>query len=132
MLSRIKPGLTAWSRTGLERGEIWTSAGAAGYGSKPRPVVIIQHDEFHFLDSVTFCGFTSDETDAPLFRILVTPTPENGLESPSRIMVDKILTVRKEKLGRRVGRLSQNDLGRLNQALLVFLGLVDTQLRIGR
>ena len=115
----------------MERGEIWTTASGSGYGSKPRPAVIIQHNEFHFLDSVTFCGFTSDDTDAPLFRVLIAPTAENGLESPSRVMVDKILTVRKEEFGRRIGRLSQSDVARLNQALLVFLGLVDTQFRLG-
>jgi mRNA interferase MazF len=38
-------------------------------------------------------------------------------------MVDKITTVPKSKVGRRVGRLSEKDALRLNRAILVFLGL---------
>ena len=108
----------------MTRGEIWTSAGGTDYGGKPRPVVIIQHDTFGFLDSVTFCGFTRDQTDLSLFRIAVEPTPSNGLEHPSRIMVDKILTAPKTKLGFRIGQLDERDMSRLNQALATFLGLV--------
>jgi mRNA interferase MazF len=108
----------------LTRGEIWTSASGTDYGGKPRPVVIIHHAHFSFLDSVTFCGFTRDPTDLPLFRVAVEPTELNGLEFPSRIMVDKILTVPKSKLGYRIGQLDDRDVVRLDQALLTFLGLV--------
>jgi mRNA interferase MazF len=108
----------------LTRGEIWTSASGADYGGKPRPVVIIQHITFSFLDSVTFCGFTRDQTHMPMFRVVIEPSELNGLEFPSRIMVDKILTVPKTKLGYRIGRLAEKDLARLNQSLAVFLGLI--------
>jgi mRNA interferase MazF len=109
----------------LTRGEIWTSASGTDYGGKPRPLVIVQHEHFGFLNSVTFCGFTRDPTDMPLFRIAVEPTPSNGLEFRSRIMVDKILTAPKSKLGYRIGQLDERDIARLNQALALFLGLVD-------
>ena len=108
----------------MTRGEIWTSASGTDYGGKPRPVVIIQHANFAFLNSVTFCGFTRDPTDLPLFRIAVEPSTTNGLEFPCRIMVDKILTVPKSKLGYRIGQLADSDIARLNQALAVFIGLV--------
>ena len=108
----------------LIRGEIWTSASGTDYGGKPRPVVVIQHEHFDDLDSVTICGFTRDPTDMPLFRIAIDPTPSNGLEFPSRIMVDKILTVPKSKLGYRIGQLADSDIARLNQALAMFLGLI--------
>ena len=55
----------------MTRGEIWTSAGGADYGAKPRPVVVIQHAYFTLLDSVTICGFTRDPTDLPLFRVAI-------------------------------------------------------------
>lgn len=110
--------------TSLERAEIWTSASGRGYGSKPPPVVIIQYAGFHLLDSVTFCGLTRDTTDLPFFHILVEPSAENGLDVPSRIMVDEIFTTHKGKLGYRIGRLGARDIARLNQALLVFLGLM--------
>jgi mRNA interferase MazF len=108
----------------LTRGEIWTSASGTDYGGKPRPVVIIQHTHFELLDSVTICGFTRDPTEMPLFRITVEPNASNGLEYPSRIMVDKILTVPKTKLGYRIGQLGDRDIARLNQALAIFLGLI--------
>ena len=108
----------------MTRGEIWTSASGTDYGGKPRPVVIIQHKHFEILDSVTICGFTRDPTEMPLFRIAIEPNASNGLEFPSRIMVDKILTVPKTKLGYRIGQLDEKDIARLNQALAVFLGLI--------
>ena len=107
----------------MKRGEIWTSASGTDYGGKPRPVVIVQHTHFESLDSVTFCGFTRDTTDIPLFRILIEPSETNGLEFPSRIMVDKVLTTPKSKLGYRIGRLGDRDVARLNEALRIFLGL---------
>jgi mRNA interferase MazF len=38
-------------------------------------------------------------------------------------MVDKITTVPKVKLGKRIGRLEDRDISRLNQAILIFHGL---------
>lgn len=74
-------------------------------------------------ESVTICAFTSDPTDAPLFRLLVEPDDENGLQGRSRLMVDKLTTVPKAKLGKRIGRLADEDIVRLNRAVLVFLGI---------
>jgi mRNA interferase MazF len=108
----------------LTRGEIWASASGTDYGGKPRPVVIVQHEHFDYLDSVTFCGFTRDPTDIPFFRVAIEPSKSNGLEFPSRIMVDKILTLPKTKVGYRIGQLDDSDVVRLNQALATFLGLV--------
>lgn len=106
----------------MRRGEVWTAAGGGDHTGKPRPVVILQDDRFDATDSVTVCAFTTDPTDAPLFRVLVEPSDLNGLEAPSRLMADKVTTVRRSRLGVRVGRLSDEDLVRLNQAVLVFLG----------
>ncbi len=107
----------------MRRGEIWTVAGGKDYAGKPRPVVIVQDDRFDATDSVTICACTTDATDAPLFRLPVAPSEGNGLRSPSRLMVDKITTVAKAKLGSRVGRLDDEDVVRLNRAMVVFLGL---------
>lgn len=107
----------------MRRGDVWTVAGGTAYAGKPRPVVIVQDDSFDATDSITVCAFTTDETDAPLFRLAVEPNERNGLRVTSRLMVDKITTVRKSKLGGHVGRLDDEDILRLNQAILVFLGL---------
>ncbi len=107
----------------MKRGDIWTVAGGKDYAGKPRPVVIIQDDSFDATNSITVCAFTTDETDAPLLRLLVEPSERNGLRTTCRLMVDKITTVPKTKIGGRVGRLDDEDILRLNQAVLVFLGL---------
>ncbi len=106
----------------MRRGEVWTVSGP-GYAGKPRPAVIVQDDRFDVTASVTVCVFTTDETDAPLFRLPVTPSDRNGLRSVSKLMVDKLVTVSKERLGERIGRLDDEDVVRLNRAILVFLGL---------
>ncbi len=98
-------------------------SGGPDYARKPRPAVILQDDRFDTLRSITVCGFTSTGTDAPLFRLTVDPSETNGLAKPSEIMVDKIMTVPRAKLGQRVGRLSDADMVRLNRAVIVFLGL---------
>jgi mRNA interferase MazF len=107
----------------MKRGDIWTVSGGRDYAGKPRPVVIIQDDSFDATDSITICALTTDETDAPLFRLPVEPNERNGLRAACRLMVDKITTVPKIKVGARVGRLDDEDILRLNQAVLVFLGL---------
>ena len=105
----------------MKRGEIWTVAAGQGYAGKPRPVVILQDDRFDATASITICAFTTDPTDAPLFRLPIEPNETNGLRAPCRLMVDKITTVPKTKVGSRVGRLDDEDIPRLNQAALVLL-----------
>ena len=107
----------------MRRGDIWTVAGGKDYAGKARPVVIVQDDSFDATTSVTVCAFTTDGTDAPLFRLSVEPNTRNGLRIPGRLMVDKITTVPKSKIGARIGRLDDEDIVGLNQAILVFLGL---------
>jgi mRNA interferase MazF len=83
----------------------------------------VQDNRFDGTDSVTICAFTTDPTDAPLFRLIIEPNERNGLLSTCRLIVDKITTVPKAKVGRRVGRLDDEDMIRLNQAMMVFLGM---------
>ena len=107
----------------MKRGEIWTVAGGQDYAGKPRPAVILQDDRFDATGSVTICAFTTDATDAPLFRLLIEPTERNGLRTASRLMADKITTVPRSKMGVRLGELDDHDSIRLNRAFVVFLGL---------
>lgn len=98
-------------------------AGGSDYVGKPRPVVIVQDDRFDKTDSVTVCALTTDPTDAPLIRLAVEPNEDNGLRAVCRLMVDKITTVPKSKVRTRIGRLADEDIVRLNRAMLVFLGI---------
>jgi mRNA interferase MazF len=113
----------------MKRGEIWTVAGGNAYAGKPRPAVIIQDDAFDATASVIVCALTTELVEAPLFRLSIEPNPENGLRAPCRLMIDKITSLPKSRLGKRVGRLDDDDLVRLNRAALVFLGLAATRRR---
>ncbi|HIJ44104.1 MAG: type II toxin-antitoxin system PemK/MazF family toxin [Rhodospirillales bacterium] len=106
----------------MKRGEVWTVSGA-GHAGKPRPAVIVQDDRFDATASVTVCVFTTDETEAPLFRLPVMPSGRNGPRLTSRLMVDKLTTVSKGRLGERIGRLDDEDVVRLKRAILVLFGL---------
>ncbi len=86
----------------MKRGEIWTVSAGRSYASKPRPAVIVQDDRFDATASITVCVFTTEETDAPLIRLAVEPDVDNGLRAGSWLMVDKLTTVAKAKLGRRL------------------------------
>ncbi|MGE3599361.1 MAG: type II toxin-antitoxin system PemK/MazF family toxin [Dehalococcoidia bacterium] len=111
----------------MKRGEVWTVAGGADYTGKPRPAVVVQDDDFDGTRSITICLFITDSIEAPLFRIRVEPSEENGLRKSSALMVDKLTTVPRDKLGARIGRLDTGDILRMNQAILVFLGLARSQ-----
>ena len=107
----------------MRRGEIWTVAGGGDYTGKPRPAAIVQDDTFDATASVTICAFTTDPTEAALFRIPVEPSERNGLTTPCSLMVDKLTTIPRRKVGERIGRLDDEDVVRLNRAIMVFLGL---------
>lgn len=102
---------------------MWTASGGKHYAGKPRPVLIIQDDVFDKTGSVTVCPLTTDTVDAPLLRIHLEPDSANGLSVPSRIMVDKVTTMPRAKLGERIGRLSDTDMVALSRNIFVFLGL---------
>lgn len=109
----------------MRRGDVVTVAAAGDYG-KPSPAVVVQTDalpEAHA--SVVVCQMTSDLADAPDFRLTVEPSDVNGLRSPSQIMADKPVTVRRERIGKTIGRLGEADLRRLNIALAFVMGLAD-------
>lgn len=107
----------------MKRGEIWTASAGGAYVGKPRPVAIVQDDRFGGTASITVCAFTTDPTEAPLLRLRIEPSQTNGLREVSSLMVDKITTVSRDKLGERIGRLADEDVVRLNRALMLFLGL---------
>ena len=107
----------------MRRGDVWTASGGKHYAGKPRPVLIIQNDLFDETASVTVCPMTTDTVDVPLLRIPLEPDSANGLSVPSRIMVDKVTTMPKAKLGERIGRVSDTDMVALSRGLFVFLGL---------
>ena len=107
----------------MRRGEVWTASGGKHYAGKPRPVLIIQDDVFNKTASVTVLPLTTDTVDVPLLRIQLEPDSDNGLSMSSRIMVDKVTTMPRARLGERIGRLSDTDMVALSRSLFVFLGM---------
>jgi mRNA interferase MazF len=107
----------------MKRAEIWTVAGGPDYAGKPRPAVILQDDAFEGTASITVCPFTTHLLDAPLIRLPIEPSKQNGLNVACHLMADKITTVARSKLQKRVGKLADEDVIRLNRVVLVFLGL---------
>lgn len=106
----------------MKRGDIVLVAAPGNYG-KPRPALVIQSDFFPTHPSVTLCLITSDLRDAPLLRITVQPTDTNGLQKLSQIMVDKILTVPREKIRLTIGTLDTRTMLKITRALALWIGL---------
>ena len=106
----------------MKRGEIWSVSGAAGYGSKPRPALILQSDALEGTKSVVTCGLTTLIIDAVPFRPLIDPTPANGLNTRSSVMVEKLIAIPREKAGERIGQLSAEDMALVEEAMLLVLG----------
>lgn len=106
----------------LKRGTVVTVAASGDYG-KPRPALVVQSDFFREHPSITLCLITLDLRDAPLFRLAVDPSAANGLREPSQIMVDKLMTVSRNKIGDVIGRLEEKTMREVNRALALWVGL---------
>ncbi|MEJ7741280.1 MAG: type II toxin-antitoxin system PemK/MazF family toxin [Nocardioidaceae bacterium] len=107
----------------MRRGELWTAAGGKHYAGKARPVLVVQDDRFDATDSITVCPLTSDPTEIPLLRIQLDTGSNTALTQPSSIMIDKLTTMPRSKLGEHIGEVSDTDMLALSRALVVFLGL---------
>ena len=109
----------------MKRGDVVTVAASGDYG-KSRPAVVVQTDALppeHA--SVIVCQMTSDIAEAPDFRVTLEPSEKNGLRTRSQIMADKPVTIRRERVGSRIGTLDEKDIARLNVALAFVMGLAD-------
>ena len=108
----------------MSRGDLVIVAAPGDYG-KPRPAVIVQSDAIpQGHASVVICPMTSELAEAD-FRITIEPEPETGLRLRSQVMADKPVTIRRERIGRQIGRLEAADMTRLNVALAFVMGLAD-------
>lgn len=106
----------------MMRGDFVTIAMQGDFG-KPRPALVIQADQFSEHASVTVLPVTSTLVAAPLLRITVQPSAENGLQKPAQVMVDKAMTVKRDKVGAAFGRIDADALVELERCLAVFLGI---------
>lgn len=108
----------------LRRGDVVTVAGSGDFAGKPRPAIVVQSDLFNAThSSVSVVPVTTTLVDADLFRVPLTPSKKNGLRSASQAMVDKITSVRRDRIGTRVGALAAPDLDRIDDAVRTWLSL---------
>ncbi|GAA5111553.1 MULTISPECIES: type II toxin-antitoxin system PemK/MazF family toxin [Bartonella] len=105
------------------RGSLVTIAIQGDFG-KPRPALIIQANQFSEHTSMTVLPITSTLVDAPLLRITIQPNAKNGLQKPSQVMIDKIMTVRCDKMSSIFGSLQAKEMLEIERCLAVFLGIV--------
>lgn len=108
----------------VKRGDLVTVSAQGDYG-KPRPAIVIQSNFLNAADSVLVVLLTSTIADAPLYRLTVEPTAENGLKVVSQVMVDKVMAYPRAKCGLVIGHLSDADMLALNNMLSVMIGLAD-------
>ena len=106
----------------MKRGDVVTVAISGDFG-KPRPALVIQADAFDAIGTVTVLLLTGTLTDAPLLRPGVEPNTANGLTKPSQVMIDKAMSVRRERIGAPIGRLDDETMLTVTRALAVFLGI---------
>jgi mRNA interferase MazF len=106
----------------MRRGDLVTIAMQGDFG-KPRPALVIQADQFGEHATVTVLPVTSTLVATPLFRVTVQPSAENGLQKPSQVMVDKTMTVKRDKVGQAFGRMDANTMVEVERCLAVFVGI---------
>ena len=104
------------------RGDLVTVAMQGDLG-KPQPALVIQADQFNEHATVTVLPLTSALVAAPLLRITIEPSTENGLQKPSQVMLDKAVTVKRDKIGAAFGRIDANAMVEVERCLAVFLGI---------
>lgn len=106
----------------MKRGDFVTIAMQGDFG-KPRPALVIQSNQFDQHATVTVLPVTSTLVDAPLLRITVEPNTENGLQKSSQVMVDKTMTVKRDKVGQAFGSIDEDMMVEVERCLAVFLGI---------
>ena len=108
----------------MTRGAIVTMAAAGRYTGKPRPAVVVQANAFNPThSSVTVCPITSECEDAPLFRVTLPPGGRTGLTRVSQVMVDKVVSIPREAIGRQIGFCDRVHVEAIDDALRIWLSL---------
>lgn len=105
----------------MRRGDLVTVAMPGDFG-KPRPALVIQSDQFDRNATVTVLLVSGTLVDAPLIRLTTEPTLENGLRKASQVMIDKIMTVKRDRLGEAFGRIDDETMIAVNRSMALFLG----------
>jgi mRNA interferase MazF len=106
----------------MRRGDVAAVALSGDFG-KSRPALVIQSDQFDGTSSITVLLISSTSVDAPLIRLTVQPTEQNGLRKPSQIMIDKAMTVKRDRFGKTIGHVDDETMISVNRSLALFFGI---------
>lgn len=106
----------------MHRGNFVTISKQGDFG-KPRPALVIQADQFDKHATVTVLLVSGTLVDAPLLRVTIQPDDANGLQKPSQVMIDKTMTVKRDKLGKAFGSADDAAMLEVGRCLAVFLGI---------
>jgi mRNA interferase MazF len=106
----------------VKRGEVWTLQDD-GYASKARPVVVVQSDRHNAFDSIVLCLLTTYESAHISTRVFISADKGNGLRKNSFVMTEKLVTVAKNELGKRIGVVSVDEMNSISQQLAEVLGI---------
>ena len=108
----------------MKRGAVVVVATRGAYTGKPRPALVVQSDAFNETHaSITICPITSDCVDAPLFRVSLPAGRRTGLDVPSQVMIDKVVSVPREAIGRAIGRTESVEMDLVGRALQAWLSI---------
>ena len=108
----------------LKRGWIVAAAGPGEYSRKPRPFLVVQSDAFNAVHaSVTLCPITSEVAAPSFFRLRIEPSALNGLTGSSDIQIDKVQSLRRDRIRSRIGELDDTGMSRVDEALRIWLEL---------
>jgi mRNA interferase MazF len=107
----------------IKRGDIVLAAAAGDYG-KPRPWLVIQGDRYNNSErpgSVLVCPFTTHH-EAAAYRIPVD-LPAGDSSRPSGVMADKLIAIKRERIGAKIATASAQQLDAVEHAMIDLLGL---------
>ncbi len=109
----------------MKRGDIVIVAdrSAGDFAGKPRPAVVIQDNAFEHHASVTVCLITGRVRGWEMFRVPIGSDDITGLREPSEVSVDKIQTIRADRVGAHIGRAPGEVMFSVDQALRRWLAL---------
>jgi mRNA interferase MazF len=106
----------------MQRGDLITVA-LRGDAGKPRPALVIQADHFSDLSTVVVLPLTSALLDLPLVRVTIEPSPATGLQQRSQVMIPRLQSVPRAKLGPVIGAVDAVTLLEVTRRLTVLLGI---------
>lgn len=106
----------------MKHGDFVIVAMQGDFGN-PGPALVIQADQFDSHTTLTLLPVTSTLISAPLLRISIKPSADNGLQKPSQVMIDKAITVKRDRLGQVIGHIDADAMVQVERCLAVFLGI---------